>query len=135
MVSVDLPPPETPVTQTNLPRGNSAVTFRRLLPVALTTVTDFCHCPTAASRAHRIFLLPERYAPVTEAGFAAISAGSPSADHLPPMHTGPRPDVENIIRFADRFFVMLDHDHRIALIAKVFQRRQQAVIVALMQPD
>jgi hypothetical protein len=27
MVSVDLPPPDTPVTQTNLPSGNSAVTF------------------------------------------------------------------------------------------------------------
>ena len=27
MVSVDFPPPDTPVTQTNLPSGNSAVTL------------------------------------------------------------------------------------------------------------
>src|SRR6056297_3364259 len=39
IVSVDLPPPDTPVTQTNLPSGNCALTSRRLLPVALTTST------------------------------------------------------------------------------------------------
>ena len=39
MVSDDLPPPDTPVTQTNFPKGNSAVTFFRLLPVAPTTVS------------------------------------------------------------------------------------------------
>ena len=32
MTSVDLPEPLTPVTQMNLPSGNSAVTFLRLLP-------------------------------------------------------------------------------------------------------
>ena len=37
-MSVDLPPPETPVTQVNRPSGISAETFFRLLPRALTTL-------------------------------------------------------------------------------------------------
>ena len=41
MVRVDFPPPETPVTQTNLPKGKSTVSDCRLLPVALITFIDF----------------------------------------------------------------------------------------------
>ena len=41
IVNVDLPPPETPVTQTNFPKGNSALIFFKLLPVALTTEMFF----------------------------------------------------------------------------------------------
>ena len=37
--SVDLPPPETPVTQVKAPSGIDAVTFFRLLPVAPVTVS------------------------------------------------------------------------------------------------
>jgi hypothetical protein len=37
MMKVDLPPPETPVMQVKVPSGISAVTFFRLLPVALPT--------------------------------------------------------------------------------------------------
>ncbi len=33
-MSVDLPEPETPVTQVNRPTGSSSVTFLRLLPRA-----------------------------------------------------------------------------------------------------
>ena len=36
MISVDLPPPETPVTQVKMPSGIAAVTFFRLLPRAPT---------------------------------------------------------------------------------------------------
>ena len=51
------------------------------------------------------------------------------------MHASPRTHVKDIIRLADRVFVMLHHQNRIALVAQVFQRGQQAVIVALVQPD
>ncbi len=55
--------------------------------------------------------------------------------HLPAMHPRARTDVKDVIRLSDGFFVMLHHQHRIALIAQVFQRLQQPGIVALMQPD
>ena len=57
------------------------------------------------------------------------------ADHLPAVHTGPRPDIKHIIRLADRFFVVFNDDNRIALIPQVFQRLEQAVIIALVQAD
>ena len=40
MTSVDLPPPETPVTQVKSPSGIVAVTFFRLLPRAPTIVSS-----------------------------------------------------------------------------------------------
>ena len=46
-----------------------------------------------------------------------------------------RPQIKNVIRGADRFFIMLDHDHRISEIAEPAERRQQPGIVALMQSD
>lgn len=44
-------------------------------------------------------------------------------------------DVENVIGLPHGLLVMLDHDHRIALVAQVLQSRQQPVIIALVQPD
>ena len=70
MVRVDFPPPDTPVTQTNLPSGKSAVTFCRLLPVAPTTVT-FLPLPLRRVRGMAISRVPDRYCPVTLAGSAA----------------------------------------------------------------
>ena len=51
------------------------------------------------------------------------------------MHTRPRPQIHDIIGRADRILVMLDHDHRIAQIAQPLQRRQQHVVVALMEAN
>lgn len=51
------------------------------------------------------------------------------------MDPGPRPHVKDIIGVADRILVMFDHDDGIALIAQAFQRRKQAVVIPLMQPD
>jgi hypothetical protein len=90
MVSVDLPPPDTPVTQTNLASGNSAVTFLRLLPVALTTVSVFL-LPGRRTERTGIARVPDRYWPVTESGLAAISAGVPQATTCPPCTPAPGP--------------------------------------------
>ena len=49
MTSVDLPPPETPVTQVKSPSGIVAVTFFRLLPRAPTIVSS-----RPGSRARRL---------------------------------------------------------------------------------
>ena len=38
MISVDLPPPETPVTQVRTPKGKSTLMFCKLLPYSFTTV-------------------------------------------------------------------------------------------------
>ena len=88
--SVDLPPPETPVTQVNSPSGMSAEIFFRLLPRAPTTRSTRCgffgrRSGTAISRT------PLRYSPVSDAGLAMISAGVPWATMLPPCTPAPGP--------------------------------------------
>ena len=55
--------------------------------------------------------------------------------HHAPMHTSPRTNVKNVVSLANRLFIMFDNNHGIALITQVFERAQQAVIVALMQTD
>ena len=90
MSKVDLPPPETPVTQVNRPSGISAVTFFRLLPRAPASRSTRCgffgrRSGTAISRA------PERYWPVSEFGLAMMSAGRPWATIWPPCTPAPGP--------------------------------------------
>ena len=51
------------------------------------------------------------------------------------MHAGAGADVDDVIGHADRIFVVLDDDHRVAEIAQARQRAEQAFVVALMQAD
>ncbi len=51
------------------------------------------------------------------------------------MHTRTRTNIKHIISLTNGFLVVLYHDHGITLIAQVLQRRQQAVIVALVQTN
>ena len=58
----------------------------------------------------------------------------PMGHNSPTVHTSPGPNVKDVIRLADRLFIVFHHDHRIALISQAFQRRQQAIVVPLVQP-
>ena len=51
------------------------------------------------------------------------------------MRAGPRPNVDDVIGSANRFLVVLDNDHGIANIAKVFKSVDQSDIISLMQAD
>ena len=64
--SVDLPEPDTPVTQVNRPSGNSAFTFLRLLPRAPFTWMTRFGSRGVRSAGRAIFLRPDRYLPVSE---------------------------------------------------------------------
>ena len=48
---------------------------------------------------------------------------------------GAGPHVDQIIGGADGVFVVFDHNHRIADVAKPGQGFEQAVVVALVQAD
>ncbi len=84
MSSVDLPPPETPVTQVNRPSGISAVTFFRLLPVAPTTRSRLPFCGGRRKSGIGISRAPDRYWPVSDFGLAMTSSGVPLAMTSPP---------------------------------------------------
>ena len=51
------------------------------------------------------------------------------------MDARPRADVHDIVRRAHRVLVVLDHDQRIAEVAQTLERREQLVVVALVQSD
>ena len=56
-------------------------------------------------------------------------------DHLAAVHAGTRPDIDNMVRIADRVFIVLDYQDGIAQITEVNERAQQAFIIPLMEPD
>ncbi len=56
-------------------------------------------------------------------------------DDLAAARTGARPKIENVIRRANRFFVVLDHDDGIPEIAQPAKRVEEPRVVALMQAD
>src|SRR3569623_2136630 len=55
--------------------------------------------------------------------------------HAAAVHAGARPHVHYIIGGTDRVLVVFDHDHGVAEAAQVFERVEQALIVALVQAD
>src|SRR5712671_5083370 len=90
MSRVDLPPPETPVTQVNRPSGISAVTFLRLLPRALMTLSVRRRSRGRRSGTGTTRRL-ERYCPVIDPGVAIRSATEPCATTWPPWIPAPGP--------------------------------------------
>jgi len=48
------------------------------------------------------------------------------------MQPRPRSDVDNMIRFPHRFFIVFHDDQRIAQIPQMLQRFQQTLVVPLM---
>ena len=90
-MSVDLPEPDTPVTQTNRPTGSSRVTFFRLLPRAPITAQRPLGLRRWRIAGIAIVRLPDRYWPVSESGWRAISCGVPSATTWPPCSPAPGP--------------------------------------------
>ena len=91
MTSVDLPPPETPVTQVNSAERN----FRRdVLQVVAARVDDLDGAAMVRRRAapaRRLTSSPVRYWPVSEFGLRMISAGVPCATIWPPCTPAPGP--------------------------------------------
>ena len=61
--------------------------------------------------------------------------GRPLGDHDAAVHARTRPHVDDVIGGTDRLLVVLDHDHRVAEIAQILERLEQALVVALVQPD
>ena len=51
------------------------------------------------------------------------------------MHAGAGAKVHDVIRLPDGVGVVFDHEHGVAEVAQALERGQQAVVVALVQPD
>ncbi len=51
------------------------------------------------------------------------------------MFAGAQSHVDHVIGGANRFLIVLDHEHRVAEVAQMPQGRNQAIVVALVQAD
>ena len=78
---------------------------------------------------------PLKYCPVIESGCAATSAAVPCATTCAAMHARAGAQIDHMVGLADRVLVVFDHDDRVAEIAQIHQRVEQALIVALVQAD
>ena len=79
LTSVDLPEPETPVTQMNRPIGKSTSTESRLFPRAPLIDSAFFLSTGVRSRGIFIERRPLKYWPVSDVGFLRIVSGGPCA--------------------------------------------------------
>ncbi len=89
---VDLPDPETPVTQVKRPTGNWASTFCRLCWLAPLISSHF-FCGKSVLTDFVSVCRPERYSPVSKPSFfcPAQSSGVPSKRTSPPESPAPGP--------------------------------------------
>ena len=59
----------------------------------------------------------------------------PVDDDLAAVLARARADVDDVVGDADRLLVVLDDDHGVAEVAQPHQRVDEALVVALVQPD
>ena len=46
-----------------------------------------------------------------------------------------RPEIDHEIRAANRIFIVLDDQHSVAQVAKLFERAKEAIVVARVKTD
>src|SRR3954447_15672760 len=128
--SVDLPEPLTPVTAMKTPSGNVTSMFLRLFCVAPRITSSFSPSGRRCAGTS-IFTSPRRYFAVNDNGNVITCSSEPSATISPPRalgsapaagRPGARPEVGVVVVVLFLFFVVLDHDHRVADLAQLEQR-------------
>ena len=91
LIKVDLPEPDTPVTQTKRSKGSSRFTDLRLWPSAPDSLIILFSSTSFLFEGISIFLLPDRNWPVIESLDLAIWSAVPWAQILPPWTPAPGP--------------------------------------------
>ena len=83
---------------------------------------------TAISRAR------ERYCPVIDP-CSSPPASPPLGDDVPAMLAGAGAHVDEPVGRAHHLLVVLDDEHGVAEVAQALERPDQAIVVALVEPD
>ena len=134
-MSVDLPLPETPVTQVKVPRRKSDVDGCEVVGPRAPHRDPLPLLAGPRGLRHRDRLLPAQVLPGQALPACDDGGGLALGHDLAAVDARARPHVHDIVGAADRVLVMLDHEHGVAEVAQVAQRAEQARIVALMQAD
>ena len=64
-----------------------------------------------------------------------ISRRRALGDQVAAVHAGAGTQVDHVVGFLDRLLVVLDDDDRVAEVAQLLERPEQAAVVALVQAD
>ena len=135
IISVDLPPPDTPVMATNRPSGTSTETFLRLLPVAPSRWIFLPFMRLAPLGRRRDLQLAAQILAGDRVLVLEDVLGRAFGDDVAAMDAGAGADIDHIVGGEDRVLVVLDDDHGVADVAQPLQRLEQPRIVALVQAD
>ena len=133
LTRVDLPEPETPVTQQKTPSG-----------IATSMPLRLCSRAPRTSSAPRGWRRSAGHLDLALAG--EVLAGQrgrvlgdlvrrAGGDHVAAVFAGAGAEVDEVVGGAHRALVVLDHDHRVAEVAQAVERADQLLVVALVQPD
>ena len=88
-----------------------------------------------AFRPRSIVSAPDRYCPVSERGIGADLLQGSGSDHVAAVHPGAGPEVDDVVRRAQRLLVVLDDDEGVADVAQVLQRVDEKGVVPLVETD
>ena len=135
ITSVDLPEPDTPVTQVSTPMREATRSGRAGCGRARAATVSARLPDWRRWRGTSIPLRPDRYAPVSDCVLPAMSSGVPAATMRPPCTPARGPHVDDVVGGADGLLVVLDDEHAVAEVAQPRQRLEQARVVALVQAD
>ncbi len=131
----DLPEPDTPVTQVNVPRGKGRPYGSQVVLRVPPNGEELCPLPVRRRAGDRNFLAPERYWPVMDAGDGHDLLCGACGDDLAAVDPGGRADIHNVVGGPHGVLVVLHHDQGIAQIPQALEGSQQLVVVPLVQAD
>ena len=120
---------------TSTPSGIAASTFFRLLVVAPSIVIERDLAAAAALGRHADRQLARQIAAGDRGGIACDFLGRALRHDLPAVQARARAHVDQPVGAAHDGFVVLDHQHRVALLLQPAQGVDQALVVALVQSD
>jgi hypothetical protein len=136
LTSVDLPEPDTPVTQVSRPTAMLTSTSFRLLPEApghhLSAADwngDAVRFGTSMRRR------PTDTAPVSDSALALTSAGVPWRDHSAAMFAGAQAHVDDVVGLMMASWSCSTTMTELPMSRRRRSMSQQARVIALVQPD
>ena len=129
-----MPEPLTPVTQVSVFSGISMSTSLRLCSVAPRR-RMLCRRPRRRGDGTGIASSCRRYFAVSERGSCSRSGEIAGKHHAAALLARAEADVDDVIGDANHVLVVLDDEHRVALIAQLPQDVDEPLVVARVQPD
>ena len=82
-----------------------------------------------------MFAAPLRYWPVSESGVRGDLLGLALGDEMAAGVSRAGAEIDHEIGAANGVFVVLDDEHGVAEIAKLFERAEQAIVISRVQAD